>query len=89
MTRICVNFSTVYNDTLVAKGLMRENFYLLYSQRIDSFSQLKLLCSRYIVTDVLMAMDRGQIKMLGMFDLRTAFDTVDHAILLRWLEAGS
>ena len=25
MTRICVNFSTVYNDTLVAKGLMSSN----------------------------------------------------------------
>ena len=27
VTRICVNFSTVYNDTLVAKGLIYANFW--------------------------------------------------------------
>ena len=36
-----------------------------------------------VVTDVMTAMDRGQITLLGMFDLSAAFDTVDHAILLR------
>ena len=30
-----------------------------------------------VVTDVLTAMDRGQITLLGMFDLSAAFDTVD------------
>ena len=40
------------------------------------------------VIDVLMAMDRGQITLLGMFDLSAAFDTVDHAILLRRLEVS-
>ena len=34
-TRICVNFSTVYNDTLVAKGLMSV-VYLKPSINIDS-----------------------------------------------------
>ena len=41
-----------------------------------------------VVTDVLTAMDRGQITLLGMFDLSAAFDTVDHAILLRRLEVS-
>ena len=39
-----------------------------------------------VVSDVLTAMDRGQITLLGMFDLSAAFDTVDHAILLKRLE---
>ena len=34
------------------------------------------------------AMDRGRITLLGMFDLCAAFDTVDHAILLRRLEVS-
>ena len=33
-----------------------------------------------------MAMDRGQITFLGMFDLSAAFDTVDHAKLLKRLD---
>ena len=41
-----------------------------------------------VVTDVLTAMDRGQITLLGMFDLSAAFDTVDHVILLRRLEVS-
>ena len=39
-----------------------------------------------VVTDILAALDRGHISLLGMFDLSAAFDTVDHSILLRRLE---
>ena len=39
-----------------------------------------------VVTDILAALDRGKISLLGMFDLSAAFDTVDHFILLRRLE---
>ena len=42
----------------------------------------------FIVSDVLTAMDRGQITLLGMFDLSAAFDTVDHAILLKRLDVS-
>ena len=41
-----------------------------------------------VVSDVLTAMDRGQITLLGMFDLSAAFDTVDPAILLKRLDVG-
>ena len=39
-----------------------------------------------VVTDILAALDRGQISLLGMFDLSATFDTVDHSILLRRME---
>ena len=39
-----------------------------------------------VVTDILAALDRGHISLLGMFDFSAAFDTVDHSILLRRLE---
>ena len=41
-----------------------------------------------VVSDVLTAMDRGQITLLGTFDLSAAFDTVDHAILLKRLDVS-
>ena len=41
-----------------------------------------------VVPDVLAAMDRGQITLLGMFDLSAAFDTVDHVILLKRLDVS-
>ena len=41
-----------------------------------------------VVSDVSTAMDRGQITLLGMFDLSAAFDTVDHAILLKRLDVS-
>ena len=41
-----------------------------------------------VVSDVLTATDREQITLLGMFDLSAAFDTVDHAILLKRLDVS-
>ena len=66
---------------------MRMSFHLLFSQRIGSFFTTKTAVLK-VVTDVLTAMDRGQITLLGMFDLSAAFDTVDHTILLRLLEVS-
>ena len=41
VTRICVNYSTVYNDTLVAKGLIG---CVLYSRLLLLLLLLLLLC---------------------------------------------
>ena len=41
-----------------------------------------------VVSDLLTAMDRRQITLLGMFDLSAAFDLVNHAILLKRLDVS-
>ena len=38
-----------------------------------------------VTSDILMALDRGDVAALALLDLSAAFDTVDHAILLRRL----
>jgi len=39
-----------------------------------------------VFNDLLLATDRGQVSALCLLDLTTAFDTVDHQLLLRRLE---
>ena len=39
-----------------------------------------------VVSDMSDAMDCGKVTLLGMLDIRAAFDTVDHDILIRRLE---
>ena len=36
MTRICINFSTVYNDMLVAKGLINSDFFQLSADSVTT-----------------------------------------------------
>ena len=38
-----------------------------------------------VLSDILMALDRGDVAALTLLDLSAAFDTVDHCILLRRL----
>ena len=37
------------------------------------------------ISDLLMDIDRGQVTILGLFDLSAAFDMVDHIILINCL----
>jgi hypothetical protein len=39
-----------------------------------------------VLSDILEAVDEGDVAILALFDLSAAFDTVDHAILLRRLQ---
>ena len=38
------------------------------------------------MADILLALDRGDIAFLTLLDLSAAFDTVDHATLLKRME---
>ena len=64
---------------------MTMNCCLQFNPLIASFFSTETAFLK-VVTDILAALDRGQISLLGMFDLSAAFDTVDHSILLRRLE---
>ena len=41
-----------------------------------------------MLSDILTALDKGDIAALTLLDLSAAFDTVDHATLLRWLQTS-
>src|SRR5260221_1313744 len=41
-----------------------------------------------VLSDILRSLDGGNIALLALLDLSAAFDTVDHAILLRRLEVS-
>ena len=58
MTRICVNYSTVYNDTLVAKGLIKMVFD-------DNFS-VSAKAANYETKFKFRAVEKGFVEVVGM-----------------------
>ena len=53
-----------------------------------SISQLHGHGPSKVMSDILRALDNGNIALLTLLDLSAAFDTVDHAILLKRLEVS-
>jgi len=51
-------------------------------------SRHRLLRDIHRTTDILLPLDTGDIAVLTLLDLSAAFDTVDHATLLRRLETS-
>ena len=41
-----------------------------------------------VLSDIFTAADQGSIGLLGLLDMSAAFDTVDHEILILWLESS-
>ena len=41
-----------------------------------------------VVGDILLALDSGNLALLSLLDLLAAFDTVNHDMLLRWLQTS-
>jgi len=63
--------------------LRRRNFYLNFSRLTKHFT-----AALKVLADILFALDTGDIAVLTLLDLSAAFDTVDHATLLRRLDTS-
>ncbi len=68
-------------DHLESNGLV-ETFQSAYKQYHST--ETALTC---VTNNILTALDRKQAVLLVLLDLSAAFDTVDHTVLLKWLEA--
>jgi hypothetical protein len=65
-------------------NLYRCEFWMLGQQNDLGFTPITQSFARYRL-DILDAVDEGNVTILASFDLSAAFDTVDHAILIRGL----
>ena len=59
--------------------------YLEDSLHIEYFGLQRLIAR--VLSDILTALDKADIAALTLLDLSAAFDTVDHATLLRRLQS--
>ena len=73
-------------ERLVARQLLD---YLSASKLLPdlqcAYTELTMTAVVKVLADILKALDGGDLTMLALLDLSAAFDTVDHAILLRRL----
>ena len=88
-------FSWPKVDLLVGLRLRQTKLLtILYMYAMSRQSQIKLIYILNItevlkvLTDVLSALDTGDVAVLTLLDLSAAFDTVDHATLLRRLKTS-
>jgi len=97
------NFRPITNISQVAKLLERHVFNQLVSH-LTAYDLFVSVQSAYrahhstesallrIVNDLLLAADKGEASVLALLDMSSAFDTIDHPILLRrpvlkWIES--
>ena len=89
------NFWPVSNLSILSKVLEKVevnqlNSYINSSNRSNQYQSAyrKFHSSKTtllkIHNDILTSMDVGKVKALTLLDLSTAFDTIDHTILLVW-----
>ena len=60
-------------------------FYLAFSLPIEKVTKTAVL---QLVSDVLLAADRGDATLLDLLNLSAVFDTVDHEILINRLQTS-
>jgi len=91
------NYCPISNLSVLSKLLEK----LVVLQQIDYLSVNKLLSDRQsayrafrsietagLMSDILLALDAGDIAALALLDLSAAFDTVDHTILIQRLRTS-
>ena len=95
--KLCENYRPISNLRYISKLLERVVFDQI-SQYLECFSLLPVNQSAYrkchstetallnVFSDIVTACDSGRLSMLMLLDFSSAFDTVDHSVLLARLE---
>jgi len=90
------SYRPISNLSVVSKLLERLVFRQLYDYlaRADLLPRLQSAYRTYhstataVLSDILLAVDNGDLSVLALLDLSAAFDTVDHDILLTGLHVS-